>query len=409
MSKNFLDELNSQNPTGVAFKNVNLKKQIISIFANSGNATIAELCKQLSLSTPKVTSLINELIENELVEDYGKVDSTGGRKPNLYGLAPNAGFFMGIDVKHDSINIGLTDFQKNLVKLEEKIPYELHNDEKSLDQLCQLILEFIDGLAEIPKDKILGIGMNLSGRVNYATGYSYSFFHFHEDPLSEIIEKQIGIPVLLENDSRAMAYGEFCAGVVKEEKDVLYLNLDFGIGMGVMIDSQLYYGKSGYSGEFGHIPIFSNDIICQCGKKGCLETEASGWALVKRFREEIANGSTSILVNNPEDLEKISLGKIIGAVADDDMLAIELVAEIGEKIGRGVAMLINVFNPELVILGGSLAQTEDYIRLPIKSAVKKYSLSLMNNDTQLKISELGNLAGVIGAGLIARNHLLSQI
>ncbi len=408
MTKGFFEDLRLDNPTGVAYKNVNLKKQIIAFFANSGNATIAELCKKLSLSAPKVTALINELAEDGLVQDHGKVGSTGGRKPNLYGLVPDSGFFMGIDVKQNYINIGLTDFQKKLVKTQEKCAFELKNDKASLDALCKLIKLFIKGLS-IPKEKILGIGINLSGRVNYATGYSYSFFHFDEDPLSKVIESQLGIKVFLENDSRAMAYGEFSVGVVKEEKDVLFLNLDYGIGMGIMIDSELYYGRSGYSGEFGHIPIFSNEIICQCGKKGCLETEASGWALLRMFRERLKESSSTIITQQKIDPQQITLGDIIDAAINDDVLAIELIAEIGEKLGRGIASLINIFNPELVILGGSLAQTEDYIRLPIISAINKYSLSLMNNDTQLKISMLGNRAGIIGGSLIARNRLLTQI
>ncbi len=404
MTRTFFEEMNSDNPTGVAYKNVNVKKSLMSFFANKGNTTIAELCKELNLSIPKVTSLVNDLMQDGLVKDYGKVGSTGGRKPNLYGLSPDSGFFVGIDVKHNHINIGLTDFQKKIVKIQENLPYELANNEASLHQLCQLINKFINDLPT-PRDKILGIGINLSGRINNATGYSYSFFHFHEDPLSRIIESYVGIPVFLENDSRAMAYGEFCSGVVKDEKDVIFLNLDYGIGMGIMIDSQLYYGKSGYSGEFGHIPIFQNETICHCGKKGCLETEASGWALLEKVREKINNGSSSS-IKNKDNPERIKLEDIIEAAHNDDILAIELIAQIGEKLGRGIALLINIFNPELVVIGGSLASTEEYIRLPIKSAINKYSLSLVNNDTQLKVSSLGNQAGVIGACLLVRNRLL---
>jgi len=408
MTKGFFEELRTDSPIGVAYKNVNIKKQIIGVFANSGNATIAELCKKLSLSAPKVTALINELADEGLVQDHGKVGSTGGRKPNLYGLVPDSGFFLGIDVKQNYINIGLTDFQKNLKKTHEKISYDLRNDQESLNELCRLIKQFIKGLS-IAKEKILAIGINLSGRVNYATGYSYSFFHFEENPLSKIIEGQLGIRVFLENDSRAMAYGEFSVGVVKEEKDVLFLNLDYGIGMGIMVDSQLYYGKSGYSGEFGHIPIFDNEILCKCGKKGCLETEASGWALVNLFKERLNGGSSTVITNQKIDLQHITLGNIIDAAINDDVLAIELIAEVGEKLGRGIASLINIFNPELVILGGSMAQTGEYMRLPIISAINKYSLSLMNNDTQLKISELGNQAGIVGGSLIARDRLLTLI
>jgi glucokinase-like ROK family protein len=406
MTKTFFEELSSDTPTGVAYKNLNLKKSLLSYFANTGNTTIADLCKELSLSVPKVTSLINDLIEDGMVKDYGKVDSTGGRKPNVYGLAPDSGFFLGIDVKQSHINIGLADFQKNIVKIVENQPYHLVNNEASLQELCQLIKNFIGELT-VPKEKILGIGINLSGRINYATGYSYSFFNFHEDPLSKIIESQVGIRVFLENDSKAMAYGEFSAGVVKDEKDVIFLNLDYGIGIGILINGQLYYGKSGYAGEFGHIPLFQNEIICHCSKKGCLETEASGWALLDLFKQKIAEGSSTAVVKEKSNLEDITLEDIIHAAQNDDVLAIELIAQIGEKLGRGIALLINIFNPELVIIGGSLAATEQYIRLPIKSAINKYSLSLVNNDTQVKMSMLGNRAGVIGACLLVRNRLLT--
>lgn len=176
--------------------------------------------------------------------------------------------------------------------------------------------------------------------------------------------------------------------------------------MGVLINGELYYGKSGYSGEVGHIPLFDNEIICHCGKKGCLETEASGWALVNMFRQKLAAGSSSMLSRTHLSADDIHLHDIIEAANNDDMLAIELIAKVGENLGRGVALLMNIFNPELVILGGALAATQDHIRLPIKSAMKKYSLSLVSNDSKLKMSSLGERAGIIGACLLVRNKVL---
>lgn len=402
MKTAFFDE-HDENMSGVAYKNIHIRKTIIAYFADTGNATIAELCKETNLSVPKVTTLIAELIADGLVKDFGKVGSTGGRRPNIYGLVPDSGFFLGVDVKHNHINIGLIDLQKKLIKISKNAPYKLNNTEESLKELCRLILAFIKETA-VAKDKILGVGLNLSGRINYATGYSYSFFHFNEDPLSKVLERELGLKTYLENDSRAMAYGEFNCGVVKEEKNVLFLNLDYGLGMGVMINNELYYGKSGFAGELGHIPLFNNEIICQCGKKGCLETEASGRALISMFRERLEAGSSSAL--NKKAGDDIQMEDIIKAANNDDVLSIELLAKIGEKLGRGIALLINIFNPELVILGGALAETGEYLHLPIKSAVNKFSLSLVNSDTQLKVSKLGEEAGVMGACLLVRKRLL---
>lgn len=409
MAKNnhsFLNDLRNDELSGVAYKNLQLKKRMISWFANHGNTTIADLSKVLNASTPKTGELITELIAAGLVRDYGKTESSVGRRPNVYGLESDSVFFVGVEVKNKHVNIGLLNFKKDLVKFVEKIPYVLSNTPASLDRLCGIIKKFIEEQKSVSK-KILGIGINLSGRVNYRTGYSYSYFNFNEEPLSRIIETRLGIRTYIENDSRAMAYGEFCSGGVTEEKNVLFINIDYGIAMGVMINGELYYGKSGFAGEFGHIPFFQNEILCHCGKKGCLETECSGQALIRQFRERLAAGATSLLVKKVPDPEQLLLEDIVQAALQDDTLAIELIAEMGEKLGKGIAILINLYNPELIILGGALSTTGDSIFLPIKSAINKYSLSLVNNDTQFKLSRLAEKAGVIGACLLVRNKLFS--
>lgn len=406
MSQHSFDVFSNENAVGVAYKNKFFKRHIISFLDNSGNATIADLSRALNISTPKIINLINELIQDGLIKDYGKVDSTGGRRASLYGLVSEAAFFLGVNVKRYSINIGLLDFKKQLVTIKEAIPYTLENTAAAYEAVLEIIEEFLADLP-VPKEKILGVGINLSGRINHASGYSYSFFHFHEEPLTQTIEQRIGIRTFLENDSRAMAFGEFYCGAVSNEKNVLFVNMDYGIGVGILIDGKVYYGKSGFSGELGHIPFFDNEIICHCGKKGCLETEASGLALLRMLKERIKAGSSTQLLQKFQNIEHIKLQDVVEAAQNDDMLAIELIAQAGEKIGKGMAVLINIFNPELVILGGTLAQTGDYIRLPLKSALNRYSLSLVNNDSQLKMSKLGEKAGVIGGCLMARNNVFA--
>ena len=404
---NLFDVFNNDNTSGVLYKNKSLKRGIINHLDQNGQATITELGKEMNTSVPKITSLINELIEDGLIKDNGKFDSTGGRRASIYGLVSESCFFIGVDVKRFYVNIGMLDFKKHIVSLDEKIPYKLENTQESLTELLNIIKKFIT-VQDVVIEKILSIGINLSGRINNTTGYSYSYFHFHEEPLSKIIEGEIGIQTFLENDSRAMAYGEFCSGEVNNAKNVLFVNIDYGIGLGILIDGKLYYGKSGFGGEFGHIPFFTNEILCHCGKKGCLETEASGQSLIRKFKEKIELGSSSSAMTKKKDVNEISLLDIIAAAKEEDMLSIEMLADIGEKIGKGIAMLINVFNPELLILGGTLSETGEYLRLPIRSAISKFSLSLVNNDTQLKTSKLGEKAGVLGACLIARNKVLAM-
>lgn len=387
--------------TGVAYKNKTRKRKIINYLDKNGETIVAELSQAINISAPTVAALINELTQDGLIKDYGKVDSNGGRPASMYGLVADSCYFLGVDIRNYYINIGLLDFKKNLVKLNMKIPLQLENTVECFKSIIAQIKNFIKETG-IPKNRILSLCVNLGGRINSNRGISYSYFNFNENPLSATIQKETGLITFIENDSRAMAYGEFHKGNVKNEKNVLFLNLDYGIGLGVLIDGKVYYGKSGFSGEIGHIPIFDNEILCHCGKKGCFETEASGRALLKLFNEKLAQGIKSS-VNAKKD---IRLNDIILAAKNEDMLSIDLLAEIGEKIGRAVAILINILNAEMVILGGTLSSTGDYIYLPVKSAVNKYSLNLVNNDTQLVISELGERAGVIGSCLIARSKLL---
>ncbi len=390
---------------GVLFKNNEIKRNIIYLLDEKNSLTIPELSREINTSVPKVTALIGELIELGLLTELGKVESTGGRRANNYGLANNCCYFIGVDVKRYYINIGLLDFNKNLVKLEERIPYPFENTKESLNALIDCIKKFVKDKS-IPIAKILGMGINLSGRVNSVNGYSFSYFHFQEEPLAAIIEKETGIRTFLENDANAMAFGELEQGVVSDEKNVIFINLDYGTGSGIIINRSVYYGKSGFSGEFGHIPFFDNNIICGCGKKGCLETEISGAAILSKVTHKILQGSSSLLAKKYKSIDQLKLSDLIEGIKKEDALCIEVISEMGEMLGRALSVLTNIFNPELVILGGTLSEAGEYLRLPTHSAMNKYSLSLVSNDTHLKTSILGEKAGVVGACLIARKKII---
>ncbi len=390
-----------------ANRNELLKKKIIHYYIANGDATIAELCKEMNLSIPTVTKLIIELQEDGYIQDFGKQETSGGRKPSIYGLNPSSGYFVGVDVLHDQINCAAVDFKGNKLRIEENIPYELENTPAALENLCTKIEEFIHSLT-VPREKILAIGVNISGRVNSMAGYSHSVFCFEEKPLDKIMEERLHIKVYIENDSRAMSYGEYMQGVVKGEKNILFINLSWGLGLGIIIDGKLYYGTSGFSGEFGHFCLFENEILCHCGKKGCLETEASGMALNRLLHERYSEGCNTILSDQIKKQEIISLPDLIDAINKEDILCIEILEQIALNLGKGIAGLMNIFNPELVVLGGPLAQTGEYLSLPLKSAVRRYSLNLVSKDTKIKVSKLGSRAGIIGACLLSRSKILGM-
>lgn len=385
-------------------KNSAQKKRIITYYIHNGNSTITDLAKVLDLSIPTVTKLVEDMCQSGILNSYGKLETAGGRHPQLYGLNPDACYFVGVDIRRFCVNIGLINFNGELVETQMGVPYTFENTQKGLDSLCELISNFIGSLI-VEKDKILDINVNVSGRVNPESGYSYSWFNFGEDTLAQVMTDRIGIDVYIDNDTRAMTYGEYLKGNISEKKHILFVNLSWGLGLGIIIDGKLYMGKSGFAGEFGHFPAYDNEIMCHCGKKGCLETEASGSAMYRKLIERYNNGEQTFLSDAIESGKEITLEDFIDATNHEDMLCIELAEELGHELGKNIAGLINIFNPEVVIIGGILSQLGDYVLLPIKTAVRKHSLNLVNRDTIIKLSVLKDRAGIIGACMMARSRI----
>ena len=384
-------------------KNIQIKKKILNYFVANGNSTIQELSKEINLSIPTTTKAVGELQTLGYVNVYGKQETGEGRHPILYGLNPDSGFFVGVEIKEDFVNIGLMNLRGDMVELDENSPCLIENSMKSVDELCLLVKDFIDR-SSIDQSKILNITFCISGRVNSESGYSYTLYNFLEAPLTKTLADKLGYNVSIENDTRAFAFGEYMKGVVNGERDVLFVNASWGLGLGIIIGGELYRGKSGFAGEIGHMHMFDNDILCHCGKKGCLETEASGSALVRIVKERIKAGESSILTKNKT---AANLENIIEAVGNEDPLCIDVVERIGHNLGESVANLINIFNPELVVVGGMLARTGDFLLQSVRSSVRKYSLNLVNKDTRLCLSKLCERGGTIGACLLARKSALN--
>ena len=279
MAEGFLSNVNE--------KNAVLKQRILSLCIADGDYSISDFSKELDSSIPTITKLVSELIEAGYLKDLGKAGISSGRRPSIYGLNPDAGYIVGMDVRRYHISVAVTDFKGKIVDSQSDIPFALTNTVESFHDLCNFILKHITKLG-IKKEQVLSYGLNLTGRVNHVTGYSYSYFIGEDKPIAATMESFLERPVYIENDSRAMCFGEYRAGIGKNEQNMIFINVSWGLGMGMIMDGKLYYGKSGFSGEIGHVPLLSNDIICQCGKVGCLETEASGSALHREFIEKLA-------------------------------------------------------------------------------------------------------------------------
>ncbi len=403
--KDFFNQHQDDAVKGISHKNSLIKRNIIAFMAVNGQCTLAELTKELHISIPTMTKLVAELVAEKIVTDNGKVETPGGRRPNIFGLANSAIYFAGVEVSRDNLSLVITDLKNNIITHHTEPNFELIDTPRALERICSSMEKFI-ATCGVDRSKILGCGVCMAGRVNPNTGRSYKYFTSSEKSLCEIFEERIGVKVLLENDTRARCYAEYFSGNVKDEKNILYLHLGRGVAIGIIIDGKLYYGKSGFAGEFGHTPFFDNEIICACGKKGCLETEVSGIAIEDKIVSLIKRGVNTIQREKFELGEPIQIDDIISAAKNDDNLSIELIEEASEKIGKSIAFLINIFNPELVIVGGNMSRAGDYMMLPLKSATNKYSLNLVYKDTKFRLSQMDERAGALGAAMLIRNKII---
>ena len=384
------------------------QSRLLAQFISHGASTIPEIAKAVGVSLPTATSALNELIKAGIVNEIGKKDNSPGRIPMVYDLIPTAGYFVGVNPEMDCLALAASDFSGNLITEKVRVPYEYENTPESLERLGEIINEFIATLP-LAKEEILQVCVNLAERVNPFEGRAYNMFTFLKESLTDKLTELIQLPVCIENDSRSMAFAEYCKGCCKGVKDVIFVNVCWGLGIGIIINGQLFYGKSGYSGEFGHMTAYNNNIICHCGKIGCIETEVSGRALKRKLTEKILEGKTSILSDKVlNKKEELSLQDILDAIAKEDVLSLATLQHIADELGKQLAGIINIFNPEMLVIGGEMSVTGDYLTLPVNMGIKKHSLNIMNEDSQIVTSELKDLAGITGACLMARHRLLSE-
>ncbi len=389
---------------GIELKKNSQKKKIVrSIFFN-GSVSNSALSAELKLSAPTINSLVQELIAEGVVEELGQGDSSGGRRPLIYGLAEDAFYVAGITINVNYSVISVFNARNAEISGPHYIPEKMQNDFSLFGRIQTQLVKILQ--ACIPcRDKVIAVGIEMPGLVNQGDSVNLSYFPEIAN-LNLKIGKIFGLPVFIDNDARMRTFAEHHFGLAKGRKNVLMVLIDWGIGMGIIIDGKPYTGKSGFSGEFGHIPLVENGSLCVCGKIGCLESVASAQAITRQAREGVIEGVSSLIPgltgNNPE---KIDPDTVIQAALCGDQFSISILSNAGFWLGRGIANLIQLFNPELVIIGGKMAEAAPFMNAPIEQAIYTYSNTDISNDTVIQFSGLGAKAGTIGAAAFAVDKL----
>lgn len=388
----------------VESKKIGQKKQVLRTIYFNGPLSNSELSKFISLSTPKINSLLNELIDENLVEELGPGDSSGGRRPNIYGLVKNGFYVAGISISIAGTVISVFNSNNEQVSGPHYFQVKMQSDITIFRQVNELMEKVMAG-SDIPLNKVIVAGIELPGLINLKEGINKTYFPGVENLFDEL-SKIFGIPVFFNHDAKVRTFAEQHFGLAKNRKNVLMLQADWGLGLGIIANGKLVSGKSGYSGEFGHLPIVDNGVLCSCGKQGCLETMVSAVAISRMAKEGIQTGNVSLIKELVKgDLGKIDISIIIQAANQGDQFAVSLFTKAGQWLGRGIAYLIQIFDPELIIIGGRVAEAKQFILAPVQQAIHTYSNHDISNDAEIKFSELGSEAATIGVAAYALEKL----
>jgi predicted NBD/HSP70 family sugar kinase len=212
------------------------------------------------------------------------------------------------------------------------------------------------------------------------------------------------LPVLIDNDSSLIALAEFRIGAAMGKQNVMVVNIGWGIGLGMILNKKLYRGNDGLAGELSHIPLFTNNKICSCGKMGCLETETSLLVIVEKAMAGIKQGKPTILKNLNLETTEEAARKIFNAAQNGDTFAIELISEAAYNIGRGIAILVHILNPQTIILSGRGSLGGKLWTTPVQQALNEHCIPKIAENLEIEISSLGNLAELYGAASLVMEH-----
>lgn len=386
------------------------KIKIIKNLYLKGANTASEICTEVGISLPTVNSLLGDLMNSGEVIKHGRAESQGGRKPDLYRLAENAFYVLSVDLSRFNVNLALYSCTHTLAFPKESHKITLNNEKETFDTLCEYIESYLVKTG-IPSEKVIAIGISMPGLIDSVGGVNYTYLKFGKKTLLENLESRFEKKIFLENDARAMTLAEYKFGSEHSYKNVLGIFIGWGIGLGIIIDGKIYQGASGFAGEFAHSPIFeSREITCTCGKKGCLESVASGTAIVRMAGDAIKLDQDSILARMVRDHQgELEPGLVVEAALAGDQRAITILSEAGLDLGRGISILIQLLNPELIIIGGPVAEANQYLITPIQQALNIYSMAKSRERSQLALYQLGEDVGLMGGVAVVNEKLFEDV
>jgi len=380
------------------------RKVILNILRNSGELSIAELSKEVNLSKPTLMTIMNYYIENKLVVIAGKGNSTeeGGKKPNIYKFNADAGYAIGMTISANKLFSVITDLKSKIL---DKISVTLEADE-GFDSVLKKIIDSYNNLinnANIDRKKIVGLAIGAYGITDFAEGKVIFSPHFPSWGKNLDLKKKIleqipeDISVIVDNHSRFQVFAEKILGLAKEKNNVVTIQAGKGLVAGVIMENEIKRGNHSLIGEIGHMIVDPEAReICACGGRGCFEAMVSTDRILKMAREKYKEYPDSIIFNGNTP-DEIDIYDVFDASNKGDKLASDFMDDVIDWFGIGISNIILMYDPQIVIIQGIFTKAGEYFLENLRKKINKISLFSIKRETEIKYSELGDKAGVLGA------------
>jgi len=385
----------------------NLRALLLSLLYE-GSVSRVELAEKTSLSTTTVTNLISELRDQGIVFEEGLEETSGrrrvGRPRTALHLVADARFAVGVHIGIGMFRVTVTNLFAEMI-CSNIVQFDL---EAPAEQVLEMIAEWIEKTIDdshVNRQRIIGVGIGASGLVNYQTGVNIlaPSLKWHDVPVREILTSKLNIPVVVDNNVRAMALAEAFFGAGRGVNSLAFVYGRVGVGAGFVVGGQIFRGSSAGAGEIGHtIIIPEGGQLCRCGKRGCLETLVSETSLISQAMEIAATHPDGLLSQhlNQEDGGR-TIERIFAAARAGDQKTRKMIEQCACYLGMALANLVNVINPELILLGGLFAQSEELILPVAENTMRELSFAGLGEKVRVQTTSFGWRAGVIGASALA--------
>jgi glucokinase-like ROK family protein len=384
------------------------KQRVLRLIRSAGPISRADAAEQTGLTRPTISAVVSELLEEGWVEEMGTGESSGGRPPILLRFNPRARFVIGAELSAGHVRAVLADLSGAVIR-RVKYRVETADPEVEINRVEMVVRELLANLPASPKPvPVAGVGLGITGMVDRRAGlWRYSpHFQVADMPVLARLEERLLLPVWIENDARAMAWGEHSFGAARHVQNFAYLRVGVGIGAGLVIGGELYGGAHEGAGEIGHMIVDNDGPRCRCGSYGCLETVASATAIARRAVKRIQQGQPSLIADRVEgQLERVIGTTVIEAADEGDALARETLAEAGRYLGLAIGNLVNLLNPSMVVVGGGTSQAGTLLMAPLRESAMARALPSLRERVQIVQTPLGEDSCPLGGAALVIEEL----